>query len=63
VKLNVCIESLSADDQAIARSIFLALVQLNEDSGDTRRRAAVSELIATDAMKPAFGQSLIGLRT
>jgi hypothetical protein len=44
-------QSLSAEDQAIARSIFLALVQLNEDSGDTRRRAAVSELIATDAMK------------
>ena len=42
-------ESLSSEEQAIARSIFLALVQLNEDSGDTRRRAAVSELIATDA--------------
>jgi hypothetical protein len=42
-------ESLSAEDQAIARSIFLALVQLNEDSGDTRRRAAVSELIASDS--------------
>lgn len=41
-------ESLSVDDQAIARCIFLALVQLNEDSGDTRRRAAVSELIASD---------------
>ncbi|AFZ21769.1 nSTAND1 domain-containing NTPase [Allocoleopsis franciscana] len=41
-------QSLSADDQAIARCIFLALVQLNEDSGDTRRRAAVSELIASD---------------
>jgi uncharacterized protein YjbI with pentapeptide repeats len=42
-------ESLSSEEQAIARSIFLALVQLNEDSGDSRRRAAVSELIATDA--------------
>jgi hypothetical protein len=42
-------ESLSSEEQAIARSVFLALVQLNEDSGDTRRRAAVSELIATDA--------------
>jgi hypothetical protein len=42
-------QSLSVDDQAIARSIFLALVQLNEDSGDTRRRAAVSELIASDS--------------
>jgi uncharacterized protein YjbI with pentapeptide repeats len=42
-------QSLSVDDQAIARCIFLALVQLNEDSGDTRRRAAVSELIGTDA--------------
>ncbi|HEY9295752.1 MAG TPA: pentapeptide repeat-containing protein, partial [Phormidium sp.] len=41
-------QSLSAEDQAIARCIFLALVQLNEDSGDTRRRAAVSELIASD---------------
>lgn len=44
-------ESLSVDDQAIARCIFLALVQLNEDSGDTRRRAAVSELIASDGDK------------
>jgi uncharacterized protein YjbI with pentapeptide repeats len=44
-------ESLSIDDQAIARSIFLALVQVSEDSGDTRRRAAVSELIPTDADK------------
>jgi hypothetical protein len=42
-------ESLSSEEQAIARSIFLALVQVSEDSGDTRRRAAVSELIATDA--------------
>lgn len=41
-------ESLSTEEQAIARSIFLALVQVSEDSGDTRRRAAVSELIATD---------------
>ncbi len=41
-------KSLKPEDQAIARSIFLALVQLNENSGDTRRRAAVSELIATD---------------
>jgi uncharacterized protein YjbI with pentapeptide repeats len=42
-------ESLNSEEQAIARSIFLALVQVSEDSGDTRRRAAVSELIATDA--------------
>lgn len=42
-------ESLSTEEQAIARSIFLALVQVSEDSGDTRRRAAVSELIASDA--------------
>lgn len=42
-------ESLRSEEQAIARSIFLALVQVSEDSGDTRRRAAVSELIATDA--------------
>lgn len=44
-------KSLKPEDQAIARSIFLALVQLNENSGDTRRRAAVSELIATDGDK------------
>jgi uncharacterized protein YjbI with pentapeptide repeats len=42
-------ESLSSEEQAIARSIFLALVQVSEDSGDTRRRAVVSELIANDA--------------
>ncbi len=42
-------QSLSSEDQVIARSMFLALVQLSEDSADTRRRAPVSELIATDA--------------
>jgi hypothetical protein len=41
-------QSLKPEDQAIARSIFLALVQVSEDSGDTRRRAPVSELIPTD---------------
>jgi hypothetical protein len=41
-------QSLKPEDQAIARSIFLALVQVNEDSADTRRRAPVSELIPSD---------------
>ncbi|MBD2531712.1 pentapeptide repeat-containing protein [Nostoc flagelliforme FACHB-838] len=41
-------ESLNAEDQAIARRIFLALVQLGEGTKNTRRRAALSELIADE---------------
>jgi Pentapeptide repeats (9 copies)/AAA ATPase domain len=41
-------ESLNTEDKAIARSIFLALVQLGEGTKNTRRRAALSELIADE---------------
>jgi len=39
-------QSLSADDQRIARRLFLSLVQLGEGSRDTRRRVALAEVIA-----------------
>lgn len=48
VKAQNLYQSLQPEEQAISRSIFLALVQVSENSGDTRRRAAVSEIIATD---------------
>lgn len=41
-------ESLKVEDQAIARRIFLALVQIGEGTKNTRRRAALSELIANE---------------
>lgn len=41
-------ESLNAEEQAIARRIFLSLVQLGEGAKNTRRRAALSELIANE---------------
>ncbi|MCP4998500.1 MAG: hypothetical protein GY933_07000, partial [Hyphomicrobiales bacterium] len=39
-------DSLPAADKAIARRAFLALVQLGEGTQDTRRRAAVLDIIA-----------------
>ncbi len=53
-------QSLKPEDQAIARSIFLALIQVNEDSADTRRRAPVSELIPSDSDENRVW-SIIGL--
>ncbi|HET9914253.1 MAG TPA: hypothetical protein VFQ13_20335, partial [Anaerolineales bacterium] len=43
-------QRLSAEQQPIARMIFIKLAEMNEDSPDTRRRATFSELItrATD---------------
>lgn len=45
-------QRLSADQQPIARMIFIKLAEMGEDSLDTRRRAAFSELItrATDTI-------------
>ncbi len=37
-------EGLSAEQQAIARNIFLRLTELGEGTQDTRRRASISEL-------------------
>ncbi len=37
---------LTAEQQAIARSIFLRLTELGEGTQDTRRRAALSELVS-----------------
>nr|WP_199305730.1 pentapeptide repeat-containing protein [Pseudanabaena sp. FACHB-2040] len=42
-------ESLTPDQQRVARCTFLALVQINEDNKNTRRRAAISELITGDS--------------
>ena len=39
-------QSLSADDQRLARRLFLSLVQMGEGSRDTRRRVALAEVIA-----------------
>jgi uncharacterized protein YjbI with pentapeptide repeats len=41
--------SLTSEQQQVARCIFLALVQINEDNKSTRRRAAISELITGDS--------------
>jgi uncharacterized protein YjbI with pentapeptide repeats len=41
-------EGLTIDRQRIARSIFLAVIQLNDDNKATRRRAPISELIASE---------------
>ncbi len=40
---------LSAEQQALARRIFLRLTELGEGTQDTRRRAAISELVSTTA--------------
>lgn len=39
-------DSISPDEQAIARRVFLGLVQLGEGTRDTRRRAAVENLVS-----------------
>ncbi len=44
--------SLSEDEQAIARCIFLSLIQLNDDKTATRRRASISELITERGDEP-----------
>lgn len=41
--------SLTPEQQKVARCVFLALVQINEDNKSTRRRAAISELITGDS--------------
>jgi uncharacterized protein YjbI with pentapeptide repeats len=38
-------ESLTPEQQQIARSAFLSMVQLNDDNKATRRRATISELV------------------
>ncbi|NJO80023.1 MAG: 4-hydroxybutyrate CoA-transferase, partial [Cyanobacteria bacterium RM1_2_2] len=45
-------DSLSEDEQKIARRIFLALVQTDESSKGTRRRATKAELIASEGDAP-----------
>ena len=44
--------SLTPEQQKIARCIFLALIQLNEDNKITRRRAPLSELITSEQDAP-----------
>ncbi|MBS0015546.1 MAG: pentapeptide repeat-containing protein [Arthrospira sp. SH-MAG29] len=47
-------ESLTPEDQILARRIFIALVNLDESEKTTRRRAPVSELITNKQEEPAI---------
>ena len=40
-------DALTTDQQQIARSAFLSLIQLNDDNKATRRRARISELVTS----------------
>ncbi|HSL46822.1 MAG TPA: BTAD domain-containing putative transcriptional regulator [Anaerolineales bacterium] len=42
-------QNLSAEEQGIARDIFLRLTELGEGTEDTRRRASLAELMSTEA--------------
>ena len=44
---------LSPEGQSIARNIFLRLTELGEGTQDTRRRAALNELITNNQLQPA----------
>ncbi len=44
-------ERLTHDEQAIARSIFLRLTELGEDTQDTRRRATLAELVRASRVR------------
>jgi WD40 repeat protein len=46
-------QHLSAEQRPIARNVFLRLTQLGEDTQDTRRRAALSELVPSAEEAPA----------
>lgn len=50
--------SLTVEQQKIARSIFLALIQLNDDRKATRRRAAISELITSEHDAPLVREAI-----
>jgi WD40 repeat protein len=45
---------LTPDQQVIARNIFLQLTELGEGTQDTRRRAALAELVPREQDKPAI---------
>jgi WD40 repeat protein/serine/threonine protein kinase/DNA-binding SARP family transcriptional activator len=45
-------QKLQPEQQAIARSIFLRLTELGEGTQDTRRRAALSELVPNPQLRP-----------
>ncbi len=51
-------EHLDCGEQAIARSIFLRLTELGEDTQDTRRRATLSELVPRPEEAPAVEEVL-----
>jgi len=51
-------QQLNAEEQAIARSIFLRLTEPGEGTQDTRRRAALSELTTSPEAAPAIGAVL-----
>jgi len=55
-------QRLSPEQQPIARMIFVKLAEMGEDSLDTRRRAAFSELI-TRATDPTTIDAVLGILT
>jgi WD40 repeat protein/energy-coupling factor transporter ATP-binding protein EcfA2 len=55
--------SLSADEQIVAKRIFLALTQLGEGTEDTRRRVPKSELVSVNTPLRVIEQTLEKLVT
>ncbi len=51
-------EVLSADQQALARNIFLRLTELGEGTEDTRRRVSISELVPRPEQEAEVGEVL-----
>lgn len=45
---NRIFDDLNPDEQRIARRAFLAMVNLGEGAADTRRRAALAEIVAAN---------------
>jgi WD40 repeat protein len=52
-RANLTYESLGPEGQAIARRVLLRLTQPGEGTEDTRRRAAMTELVTAPAERPA----------
>ena len=58
---RVYYQELDADQRDIARRIFLRLTELGEGTQDTRRRAAINELVPTDGDPEAWKAVLVKL--
>lgn len=57
-RADAAIAGLSEEQQAIARRIFLRLVQFGEGRADTRRRQSIDALSTADDNKSLFNQTL-----